>query len=166
MPGQQIKPEDRMPGFVPVHGTRDAGRGQWRKIRRVLLRRKLHLHCTPQRHHHCRRQTPPFVEVLHASTFSPLCDDARSPWHLDHGQYELAGKSRKFSVAVLLGASAVRRRPIGVTHFFVVPNCQEDEAILRETLEDLGRSPSAKKHVRMVLAMKVTWRRLATSSRR
>ena len=54
----------------------------------------------------------------------------------------------------------------GVTHFFVVPNCQEDEAILRETLEDLGRSPSAKKHVRMVLAMKVSWRRPATSSRR
>ena len=45
-------------------------------------------------------------------------------------------------------------------HFFVVPNCQEVEAIL------LGRSPSAKKHVRMVLAMKVSWRRLATSSRR
>ena len=40
-----------------------------------------------------------------------------------------------------------------VTHFVVLPNYQEDEAMLRETLENLGRSPSAEKHMRIVLAM-------------
>ena len=35
----------------------------------------------------------------------------------------------------------------------VFPNYQEDETLHRETLENLGRSPSAEKHMRMVLAM-------------
>ena len=47
-----------------------------------------------------------------------------------------------------------------VTDFAVHPNSQEDEAILGETLENLGRSPSAEKHVRVVLAMKALDRTL------
>ena len=38
-------------------------------------------------------------------------------------------------------------------HFVILPNYQEDETLHRETLENLGRSPSAEKHMRMVLAL-------------
>ena len=40
-----------------------------------------------------------------------------------------------------------------VVHFVILPNYQEDETLHRETLENLGRHPSAEKHMRMVLAM-------------
>ena len=36
--------------------------------------------------------------------------------------------------------------------FVVLPNFQEDESMLREILENLGSSPFAKRHVRIVLA--------------
>ena len=39
-----------------------------------------------------------------------------------------------------------------VAHFVILPNYEEDETVLRETLENLGCSLSAEKHVRMVLA--------------
>ena len=40
-----------------------------------------------------------------------------------------------------------------VAHFVVHPNYQEDEPIHRETLENLGRSPSAEKHVNIVFSL-------------
>ena len=40
-----------------------------------------------------------------------------------------------------------------VAHFVILPNYVEDETVLRETLENLGCSSSAEKHMRMVLAM-------------
>ena len=44
--------------------------------------------------------------------------------------------------------------PFSFTFYTVVfPNYQEDETLHREALENLGCSPSAGKHVRMVLAM-------------
>ena len=39
-----------------------------------------------------------------------------------------------------------------VAHFVVHPNYQEDESLHRETLENLGSSPFAKKHVHIELA--------------
>ena len=39
-----------------------------------------------------------------------------------------------------------------VAHFVVHPNYQEDESMHRETLENPGSSPSAKKHMRIELA--------------
>ena len=46
LPDQEIKPHDRMLCLVLIHRTRDAGRGLWREIKRVLLElgvcRKLH----------------------------------------------------------------------------------------------------------------------------
>ena len=39
-----------------------------------------------------------------------------------------------------------------VAHLVVLPNHQEDEILLRETLENLGSSPFAKKHVHIELA--------------
>ena len=49
--------------------------------------------------------------------------------------------------------SAVLLEEDPVAHFVILPNYEEDETVLRETLENLGCSPSAKKHMRMVLAM-------------
>ena len=40
-----------------------------------------------------------------------------------------------------------------VAHFVILPNFEEDETVLRETLEILGCSPSAEKHMSMVLAL-------------
>ena len=40
-----------------------------------------------------------------------------------------------------------------VAHFVILPNYEEDETVLRETLESRGCSLSAEKHMRMVLAM-------------
>ena len=37
LPDPKIQPDDRLLAFVPIYGTRDAGRGLWRRIRRVLL---------------------------------------------------------------------------------------------------------------------------------
>ena len=37
LPDPSIKPDDRLMAFVPIYGTKDAGRGLWRRIRRVLL---------------------------------------------------------------------------------------------------------------------------------
>eukprot|EP00972_Heterocapsa_arctica_P079820 11760727-Heterocapsa_arctica.AAC.1 len=34
LPDPNIKPEDRMLAFVPIYGTKDAGRGPWRRVRR------------------------------------------------------------------------------------------------------------------------------------
>jgi hypothetical protein len=39
------------------------------------------------------------------------------------------------------------------THIVILPNYKEDQAMLLETLENLARSPMAKEHVRVVLAM-------------
>ena len=39
-PGIRLRPDDRLLAFVPIYGTRDAGRSLWRKIRRVLLSRE------------------------------------------------------------------------------------------------------------------------------
>ena len=39
-----------------------------------------------------------------------------------------------------------------VAHFVVHPNYQEDDSMHRETLENLGSSPFAKKHVQIGLA--------------
>ena len=41
-----------------------------------------------------------------------------------------------------------------LTHSVVLPNYQEDETMLRETLENRGRALSTEKHKRIVLAMK------------
>ena len=43
--------------------------------------------------------------------------------------------------------------PLGIAgflHFVIPPNFQEDETLLRETLENRGRSLSAEKHVHIV----------------
>ena len=32
LPDAKIKPDDRFLAFVPIYGTRDAGRGLWRRI--------------------------------------------------------------------------------------------------------------------------------------
>ena len=65
-----------------------------------------------------------------------------------------------------------------VTHFVVLPNLQEDEGMLRETQENLCYSLLAEICMRIVLATEaregpntqdkpsVSWRRLASSSRR
>ena len=37
LPDPSIKHDDRMLCFVPIYGTRDAGRGLWRRIRNVLM---------------------------------------------------------------------------------------------------------------------------------
>ena len=37
LPDPNVKPDDRMMCFVPIYGTRDAGRGLWRRIRKVLI---------------------------------------------------------------------------------------------------------------------------------
>ena len=37
LPDPDAKPGDRMLCFVPIYGTRDAGRGLWRRIRKVLI---------------------------------------------------------------------------------------------------------------------------------
>ena len=49
--------------------------------------------------------------------------------------------------------SAVLLEEDPVAHFVILPKYEEDETVLRETLEHLGCSPSAEKHMRMVLAM-------------
>ena len=41
-----------------------------------------------------------------------------------------------------------------VTHFPVLPNSPQDEAMFIETLANIGRSSSVEKHLRMVLVMK------------
>ena len=53
-----------------------------------------------------------------------------------------------FDVVVLLEEDTV-------THFVILPNYEEDETVLRETLGNLGCSPSADKHMRIVLAMEL-----------
>ena len=40
-----------------------------------------------------------------------------------------------------------------VAHSVVLPNYQEDETLLRETLENLGRSRSTEKYIRLMLTM-------------
>ena len=42
-----------------------------------------------------------------------------------------------------------------VPYVVVLPYFREDEAVLRETLQNLGRSPPAEKHMRIVLAARV-----------
>ena len=37
LPDKAILPDGRMLAFVPMYGTRDAGRGLWRRIRKVLI---------------------------------------------------------------------------------------------------------------------------------
>ena len=37
LPDPSIDPDDRLLAFVPIYGTKDAGRGLWRKIRRILI---------------------------------------------------------------------------------------------------------------------------------
>ena len=37
-----------------------------------------------------------------------------------------------------------------VAHFVILPNFEEDETVQRDNLENLGCSPSAEKHMRMV----------------
>ena len=103
---------------------------------------------------------------------SPLCDDARAACrrlglthhvlrdycHLDHDQHDLGGKSRKFQRCWHMhSASSINRHSLldedPVTHFVVLPNLQEDEGMLRETLENLCCSPLAENCMRVVLAM-------------
>jgi len=38
LPDKLIKFDDRLLAFVPIYGTKDAGRGLWRRIRRILLK--------------------------------------------------------------------------------------------------------------------------------
>ena len=38
LPDPNIQHQDRMCCFVPIYGTRDAGRGLWRRIRKVLIK--------------------------------------------------------------------------------------------------------------------------------
>ena len=42
-----------------------------------------------------------------------------------------------------------------VAQFVIIPNFEEDEAMLRETREDPGRSPPVEKRVHVVLSMEV-----------
>ena len=73
--------------------------------------------------------------VLHASEFSPL-----SCFLSQVLRYHFC------QLTVLLEEGPVAR-------FVILPNCKEDETILRETLGDRGCSPSAEKHMRLVLMM-------------
>ena len=110
--------------------------------------------------------------MLHASGFSPLCDDARAACrrlglthhvlrdycHLDHDQHDLGGKSRSFQRCWRIqSASSTKRHSLldedPVTHFVVLPNLQGNEGMLRETLDNLCYSLVAEKCTRIVLAM-------------
>ena len=75
--------------------------------------------------------------VLHASEFSPLSCFLSQVLRYHFGQ-----------LTVLLEEGPVARSVI-------LPNCQKDETILRETLGNLGCSPSADKHMLIVLAMEL-----------
>ena len=57
------------------------------------------------------------------------------------------------SCVLLLDQSAVLLVEDPVAHFVILPNYEEDETVLRETLENLGCSPSAQKHMRIVSTM-------------
>ena len=41
LPDDQVAPTDRLLGLVPIYGTKDAGRGLWRKILRVMTKHGL-----------------------------------------------------------------------------------------------------------------------------
>ena len=41
----------------------------------------------------------------------------------------------------------------GVKHIVILPNYQEDAAMLRDTIKNIGRSPMARESIRVVLAM-------------
>ena len=69
---------------------------------------------------------------------------------IDYGQHDLGCKSRNFqrrfvgawlmrSASSISLHSSLEEEP--VTHFVALPNLQEDEGMLRETLENLCRSP-------------------------
>ena len=36
LPDDSVKHDDRLLAFVPIYGTKDVGRGLWRRIRRIL----------------------------------------------------------------------------------------------------------------------------------
>ena len=86
-------------------------------------------------------------------------DDSDTPWHPQFDEFQFF--SECFSS---VGAWCIRPALSIVWHkllegylvalFVVLPNFQEDESMHRETLENLGRSPSAEKHMHMVLAVK------------
>ena len=56
------------------------------------------------------------------------------------------------STSYLIAAVFTMVKEDPVTYVVVLPYFREDEAVLRETLENLGRSPQAEKHMRIVLA--------------
>ena len=61
------------------------------------------------------------------------------------------------NLAIFSGVGAGRLPSASITlrshtHFVVLTNYQEDEAMLREPLENLGRSPLAKRYISIVLA--------------
>ena len=72
-------------------------------------------------------------------------------WVANFAVYSVVGAWRMPS------ASSVNRHTHldegSVTHSVVLQNYQEDETMFGDTLENLGRSPSAEKHRRIVLAM-------------
>ena len=76
---------------------------------------------------------------------------------LDHDQNDLGGKScifsgvgawRMSSASSVDWPSFARKTPSHTLSSF--PSYQEDEAMFRETIENLGRAPSAEKHGRIV----------------
>ena len=42
LPDSSIQESDRLLAFVPIYGTKDAGRGLWRRVRRVMLEQGFH----------------------------------------------------------------------------------------------------------------------------
>ena len=94
----------------------------------------------------------------HIALFFVLSD---SRYFLSHHQHVLGCKSR----------DSQRRRPLVdqlalcLTRVVLLPNYQEDEAMLREPLEDIGRSLLAEKHARIAFTLEVRTWRVTISSR-
>ena len=57
------------------------------------------------------------------------------------------------STSYVIAAVCTLVEDVPVAHFVIRPNYEEDETVLRETLENLVCSSPAEKHMRMVLAM-------------
>ena len=105
--------------------------------------------------------------MLHIALFFVLSD---SHYYLGYHRHDLGCKSR----------DSQRRRPwvdqlaLYLTYVILLPNYQEDEAMLRGILEDSGRYPFAVKNTRIEFTLEVrllkaklsmSWWRVTISSR-
>ena len=108
----------------------------------MLLERSLANHPTPNK-----------VWNFTSSVFMTV-GVADTPWHPQFFSAATFESQRLTQDGTTIDPShGLRLEEDPVAHFVILPIYQEDETLHRETLENLGRSPAAEKHMRMVLAM-------------